>query len=1141
MAIILKSRYLIENIEETVTGGSGTVFKATDLVSGSIVAVKKIILENELTLALFNLEAQTLRRISHPNIINLVDSFSEDGFGYLVSQWLDQGILEFLVGKQVPKKEFIIIFSKYARPIWKAISYLHSQEIAHRDISANNVMLQGLKPILIDFGSALNTENVDLPQNIGQWATPGYIPEKPGDQFQKDVYALGVLILEMVTLKRLTTRIQIEESLKQLRVETSIKEILAIAIAEEPDNRYANAMIFELELEKILSSQIASLQSLENIAQIVLTNSAKEKLWNFRKGEKSLEVQLGNHINQSLQHLSPARNEDSSISDEKFWLICDAVQLLLVPNENATGWTAVAAQASDSSKLESKRRSAKDISGWKLPWEVSRRFSHSNFSARGFKFLNSRFGEWVQSGCPLNDFQREHPDSLSYFEKLQRILEAQEEIARGNLGELTFVDCQLAGTNTLRLELQHEPTFDLTGTFWKVNNNERIFGEVDYHSGLEISIVLRSEFLGKLRKTGKLMPDISYGSMASLKRQRDAIKSLSEGTAAGRALGGFLADPRSVPINNPSYPEEWRNKNLDMAKREAVASALGSKSLTLVLGPPGTGKTTFISELVAQTLLHNPEYKILIVSQTHVAIDNAIEKLLGIGITGLVRLANPENERISKTSKPLLLDVQLKNWVKELEEKSRQFAFRESQKNGLTIEEVRELIEFKTIQNKLREYISVFEDSTKDAIYKSDGLDNTEVESSSNISQVIEVSDERSTSDIVESLRNKISANLQNISSEEMVFDGTNAVEIQKSLQSRIDKIIGERKVPERFLEIIQTQSDWLLRVGNSDQLSSLFLKTCRVLAGTCIGFLCHPSVRDLQFDLCILDEASQATMPVALVSMAKATKWVIVGDDKQLGPFQGNLRVTQEFLAEFEIEKDDLIETFFSRFAEELCEENRIMLDTQYRMHNSIGNLISECFYSGKVHSDGPGDWPPLVELGLSPLTWLDTSGYASELRLEKRSMTSNSISNVAECEEIRKALSALSPALNIDFLASGKVSHVLIVTPYLHQIEALKSNLSEFLSEPNFKVEIATIDSVQGREADVVFFSAVRSNNKGETGFLSMENFQRINVALTRGRHLMAIVGDVSFWQELNAPLSEVLRLFPKHGGVIKSFQNA
>ena len=73
---------------------------------------------------------------------------------------------------------------------------------------------------------------------------------------------------------------------------------------------------------------------------------------------------------------------------------------------------------------------------------------------------------------------------------------------------------------------------------------------------------------------------------------------------------------------------------------EAVAKSLLAKDLALIQGPPGTGKTTVIAEIIWQTLLREPEAKILITSQTNLAVDNALERLKGKKLVRPIRVGN---------------------------------------------------------------------------------------------------------------------------------------------------------------------------------------------------------------------------------------------------------------------------------------------------------------------------------------------------------------------------------------------------------------------------------------------------------------------------------------------------------------------
>ena len=82
---------------------------------------------------------------------------------------------------------------------------------------------------------------------------------------------------------------------------------------------------------------------------------------------------------------------------------------------------------------------------------------------------------------------------------------------------------------------------------------------------------------------------------------------------------------------------------------------------------------------------------------------------------------------------------------------------------------------------------------------------------------------------------------------------------------------------------------------------------------------------------------------------------------------------------------------------------------------------------------------------------------------------------------------------------------SELAIIAPYDAQVQRLRSLLEEFL---DLGLEIDTVDGFQGREKDAVIVSLVRSNDRGELGFLT--EVRRMNVALTRARKKLIVVGD-------------------------------
>ncbi|MDR1984872.1 MAG: AAA family ATPase, partial [Prevotellaceae bacterium] len=123
------------------------------------------------------------------------------------------------------------------------------------------------------------------------------------------------------------------------------------------------------------------------------------------------------------------------------------------------------------------------------------------------------------------------------------------------------------------------------------------------------------------------------------------------GYPANKNLPNFLFDPNTARQSTEDIEEEKKrilsNLNEPLLKNqpkqlEAVAKSLLAKDVALIQGPPGTGKTTVIAEIIWQTLLREPDAKILITSQTNLAVDNALERLKGKKLVRPIRIGNIE-------------------------------------------------------------------------------------------------------------------------------------------------------------------------------------------------------------------------------------------------------------------------------------------------------------------------------------------------------------------------------------------------------------------------------------------------------------------------------------------------------------------
>src|SRR5207244_2330250 len=146
----------------------------------------------------------------------------------------------------------------------------------------------------------------------------------------------------------------------------------------------------------------------------------------------------------------------------------------------------------------------------------------------------------------------------------------------------------------------------------------------------------------ELPRSGTLEFD-AEASKSKLRREQAALGRITGRTASRPEVKDLLLDPRLCAGPTPTAVDQFFHPDLDETKKSAILSALGSKDFLLVQGPPGTGKTTFISELVAQSLAANPDCRILLASQTHIALDNALARVRQLcPSSALLRLGREE-------------------------------------------------------------------------------------------------------------------------------------------------------------------------------------------------------------------------------------------------------------------------------------------------------------------------------------------------------------------------------------------------------------------------------------------------------------------------------------------------------------------
>ncbi|MCL7037207.1 hypothetical protein MKW94_023328 [Papaver nudicaule] len=246
---------------------------------------------------------------------------------------------------------------------------------------------------------------------------------------------------------------------------------------------------------------------------------------------------------------------------------------------------------------------------------------------------------------------------------------------------------------------------------------------------------------------------------------------------------------------------------------------------------------------------------------------------------------------------------------------------------------------------------------------------------------------------------------------------------------------------------------------------------------------------------LLVIDEAAQlkeceALIPLQLQGLRHA---ILIGDECQL-PAMVNSKVSDE--AGFG-------RSLFERLSS--LGHSKNLLNMQYRMHPQISLFPNANFYQQQI-SDAPNVLCKSYERQFLPGAMFGPYSFISiSDGREEVDDIGHSRRNIVEVAVVMKIVRMLHKA----WQGTRQNFSIGIISPYAAQVAAIQDKVAKkFDKNDGFSLRVKTVDGFQGGEEDIIIISTVRSNKGGSIGFLS--NFQRTNVALTRARHCLWILGD-------------------------------
>ncbi|MCE7054865.1 AAA domain-containing protein [Algoriphagus sp. AGSA1] len=296
-----------------------------------------------------------------------------------------------------------------------------------------------------------------------------------------------------------------------------------------------------------------------------------------------------------------------------------------------------------------------------------------------------------------------------------------------------------------------------------------------------------------------------------------------------------------------------------------------------------------------------------------------------------------------------------------------------------------------------------------------------------------------------------------------------------------------------------------------------IFQRT-KVFASTLVGASSY-NLKGMEFDVVFIDEAAQGLEAASWIPILKAKKVVFAGDHWQLPPT----------IKSYQAAKDGLSETLFEKVISRKPAAAQ-MLQVQYRMPEVIMGFSNEQFYNGKLIADESTKSHVIPTEG-GIIEWIDTAGAGYSDQQEAESL---STFNQEEAIFAAKHLNELVERIGTNVFLEENWT-IGLIAPYGAQVRRLRGLIFDSEDYPSLlavkeQLTIDTVDGFQGQERDLMMISLTRSNEKGEIGFLSDE--RRMNVALTRAKRMLVLIGDSSTLAQ-HEFFNQLLLYVEKNGG--------
>jgi len=328
-----------------------------------------------------------------------------------------------------------------------------------------------------------------------------------------------------------------------------------------------------------------------------------------------------------------------------------------------------------------------------------------------------------------------------------------------------------------------------------------------------------------------------------------------------------------------------------------------------------------------------------------------------------------------------------------------------------------------------------------------------------------------------------------------------------RDLYAKLREITNRENIRTKINSLKDRATELEVRIN-----AALFAES-RVIACTLVGSASRLLVGQ-RFGTLFIDEAAQALEAACWIAIRKAERVIFAGDHCQLPPTVKCLEALRGGLG------NTLMQCIVEQKPETVS-----LLQVQYRMNDEIMRFSSEWFYHGMLQSASEVKYRGILDFDI-PIEWINTETMDCN---EEFIGENYGRINKPEAELSVGQLKDYVNRIGKDRFLEERID-VGLISPYKAQVQYLRQLIKRdaFFKPFRSLITVNTVDGFQGQERDVIIISLVRANEEGQIGFLN--DLRRMNVAITRARMKLIILGDAStlthhaFYRKLYAYIEQL-----------------